>query len=77
MVRSAMLVMECNRFVALPVDTVYHDSQRCPELTNQITPWSEVLPEKLIFTQSRNSPPYMEPEKSLPYSQGSVYFSLS
>jgi hypothetical protein len=33
-----------------------------------ITPWSRVLHKKLIV-RSRNSPPFIEPEASLPCSQ--------
>jgi hypothetical protein len=41
-------------------------------ITKQLTPRSRVLLQKLIVTQSRNFPPFMEPEVSLPYSQESV-----
>jgi hypothetical protein len=35
----------------------------------EITPWSRLLPEKLIVTQPRNSLPFMEPKVSSPCSQ--------
>jgi hypothetical protein len=38
-------------------------------LTYLLTPWSNVLLEKLTGSQSRNSPAFYEPEGSLPYSQ--------
>ena len=44
-------------------------------LSYLLTPWSRVLLEKLTgfaANQSRNSPHFMEPESSSPYSQASV-----
>jgi hypothetical protein len=39
----------------------------------QKTPWNRVLPEKLIVAHlAINSPPFMEPEIALPYSQQSA-----
>jgi hypothetical protein len=39
-------------------------------LTYFLTPWNRVLLEKLtVFSQSRNSSHFMEPEDSLPHSQ--------
>jgi len=40
-------------------------------LTDQLTSWSRIILEKLIVTQlANNHPPLMEPEGSLPCSQG-------
>jgi hypothetical protein len=41
-----------------------------PKKVSGLTPWSRVLLKKLTVNQSRNSPPFMEPEGSLPCSQG-------
>jgi hypothetical protein len=40
--------------------------------TNKLTPWSTVLPEKLVGPQSINSLHFMQPKSSLQHSQESI-----
>jgi hypothetical protein len=67
--------MDSHRFITRIDHTTKNIMTLCKDLILvwklylQLTPWNRVLPEKLTSPQSRNSPHFMEPERSLPHSQ--------